>query len=113
MASKRRNMFQKNKTQETTEYAICHPFVAGFGLRDEGNCTCGVPEMEVGHVLLECGKYEDSRGEYVRKMGGLELDKTVGKERHEHIILLVTERGVGGVERRDIIGYCSWACGSS
>ncbi|KAL1117017.1 hypothetical protein AAG570_004345 [Ranatra chinensis] len=59
--------------------------LAGFGLRDEGNCTCGVPET-AGHVLLECGKYGD-----LREMGGLELDKMVGKEGYEHFLLLATE----------------------
>ncbi|KAL1117462.1 hypothetical protein AAG570_004788 [Ranatra chinensis] len=43
-------------------------------LRDEGNCTCGVPET-VGHVLLERGKYVDLRGDYVRKVG--EKDRVI------------------------------------
>ncbi|KAL1115995.1 hypothetical protein AAG570_005490 [Ranatra chinensis] len=41
--------------------------LAGLGVRDEGNCTCGVPET-VGHVLLECGRveYRNSHWSHVR-----------------------------------------------
>ncbi|KAL1117887.1 hypothetical protein AAG570_004200 [Ranatra chinensis] len=81
--------------------------LAGFGLRDEGNCTCGVAET-VGHVLLECGKYGDIRGEYVRKMVGLELNKMVGIKFCFIFHRNIREKGVGGVERWAIIRYCSW-----
>ncbi|KAL1115640.1 hypothetical protein AAG570_005930 [Ranatra chinensis] len=86
--------FVKDTMQETTEIGVCDwsPFcdynqrpwelaakLAGFGLRNEGNCTFGVSET-VGHVLLECGNYGDLRRKYVRKMGGLELNKMVEKK---------------------------------
>ncbi|KAL1131128.1 hypothetical protein AAG570_012365 [Ranatra chinensis] len=66
-------------TQMITGHGNFTAKLAGFGLRDENNWTCGVSEA-VWHVLLECGRYGDLREEYVRKMGGLELDKMVERK---------------------------------
>ncbi|KAL1115962.1 hypothetical protein AAG570_005457 [Ranatra chinensis] len=40
-------------TQIISSHGSLPAKLAGFGLRDEGNCTCGVPET-VGRILLEC-----------------------------------------------------------
>ncbi|KAL1138932.1 hypothetical protein AAG570_008994 [Ranatra chinensis] len=102
MAFKRRNIFYENKnrvedrlgsewfspgyyvTQIIGGHGNFVTKLAGFGLRDEGNCTCGVPET-VGHVTLALG-FGEMGG------GGLELDKMVGKEEYENFVLLVKNK---------------------
>ncbi|KAL1116891.1 hypothetical protein AAG570_005360 [Ranatra chinensis] len=99
-----------NDTQIISGHGNFVAKLADFGLKDQDNCVCGVPET-VGHFLLESGKYGDLRGEYVRKVGGLKLDRMLGNEGNENSALLVTEilgrNELRGVERPDIIDYSS------
>ncbi|KAL1129338.1 hypothetical protein AAG570_013867 [Ranatra chinensis] len=68
MASKRRNIFHKNKTQETTE--IFHPFVIA--------CPADPPTLAYLRLIRGHPRKKDDRKDPSGKVQGQAVDKTSG-----------------------------------